>query len=251
MNNDVIGSLFPHNKWHSCLCLEFKVEWETLEKEKRKLFNWALVCSDSLHFSVSCLPSEFIWIPSRSPGWWGCAILGLFTDIHFFMGSLCCSSSVGMLLPPLHAEQVPRSHWPNAFKQCHILSGLVSSRMSLCAQGFVHKHAELQDGNAGLIHWWVAHSLHVNGDVENQGSFPTNAPPVTLLQVTLLFSSPNGILLQDLPSLSLLQGKNLFAQGVLNPFRTLQRLLPAYLPLELLHNLNHRVVLANCSPISL
>lgn len=53
----------------------------------------------------------------------------------------------------------------------------------------------------------------------------------------VLFSTHNGILLQILLSLSLLQGKTLFDQGVLYPFRTQQRLLPAsHLSLELLHN---------------
>lgn len=132
-----------------------------------QVFSWALVCSDSLRFSVSCVLSpELIWIPSRSPSWWGCSILGLLSDIHILMGSPCFSYCVGMLLPPLHAQWAPKSHWPNASKQCQILLGLVSSRMLLCAQGFAHKRAELPDENGGLIHWWAAHSLHVNRDVE-------------------------------------------------------------------------------------
>lgn len=267
MNNDMIGSLFPHNKWHSHVSA-WNSKWnrKLWKRKKRKLFlSWALVWSDSLHFSVSCLPSELIWIPTRSPSWWGCSILGLLSEIHILMGRPCCSYCVGILLPPLHAKQAPKSHWPNAPKRCQILSGLVSSRMSLCAQGSAHKHTELRDGNGGLIHWWMAHSLHVNRDVEGaartlqrvvscQGSFPTN---VTLLQMQWLpglscSPAPNRILLQVLLSLSLLQGKTLLDQGVLNPVRTLQRLLPTFhLPLELLHNLNHQVVLADSSSISL
>lgn len=53
-------------------------------------------------------------------------------------------------------------------------------------------------------------------------------------------------------SLPLLQHENLFDTHILNSFRTPYRdcWFLCNLPLEMLHNLNHQVILANSSPIS-